>query len=735
MMEFIVSTTGLNVTLEDIGVTLTHPETRDLKDDEYGLADLLDSQDLEAALRAGTLVAQDEFARPIPSVAISEWYERIATNATGLLDKLESGDNVSELVNDAGYVTTADAVDVSTGVPDAGKITKLDAAGQLDGSMINEANEEFTIKGATSTFDVRFRAQAAPFGGFTIDKPNTASGFMSWMPNATTVQWIMGDPTAGAGVNSMFWDVDNVGELFINTLPGAGRGANVFISHSAALLPGADLVSDLGSLALRWTNVYGQEFIGGGSNLTGITPAQIGLNNTDDLPQGSTNLYFPEAPIDNNPYVRQDGGWVLSPSGGGVSLNAIWKYNSSTSPSPSSGEFRLNNSNPNSATLLYLSDETEAGFDFSNLITKIGIGDIIYVQNSEDGNENAIFEVTSTTDSGSFYTFGVTVLQAGSTSFDDGKEFGILFALGVSGGGSSPWIPTGVSDIKYEAGNVGIGGDPDAACQLHLIDDTGKDLCVEQVGTAGSAFIALRKARGTIGSLSPLLSGDKIAGFDGSGWDGSAYESTAEVAYYATENYSGTGRGSELRLEVTENGTTLRVPKWTVRNDGVKDSHNEKIVNLGDPTLENDAVPYKLLDAVKVRSTATGNLNTGVATFNNFKTVDQLGSTLGQFTFATNGITPLFTGAVRIDFNIELFSTSTRTTVGFRWSHNGSVGTWTRHSYIRDSSGHNESSANFSTIIPVVAGQPIQIQHDNFAGGGTTTSPEDGVEFTVQRIK
>lgn len=32
---------------------------------------------------------------------------------------------------------------------------------------------------------------------------------------------------------------------------------------------------------------------------------------TDDLPEGTTNLYFPEAPIDGQQYVRQDGAWAV----------------------------------------------------------------------------------------------------------------------------------------------------------------------------------------------------------------------------------------------------------------------------------------------------------------------------------------------------------------------------------------------------------------------------------------
>ena len=33
---------------------------------------------------------------------------------------------------------------------------------------------------------------------------------------------------------------------------------------------------------------------------------------TDDLAEGATNLYFPEAPIDGTPYARQDAGWVAA---------------------------------------------------------------------------------------------------------------------------------------------------------------------------------------------------------------------------------------------------------------------------------------------------------------------------------------------------------------------------------------------------------------------------------------
>jgi len=150
-----------------------------------------------------------------------------------------------------------------------------------------------------------------------------------------------------------------------------------------------------------------------------------------------------------------------------------------------------------------------------------------------------------------------------------------------------------------------------------------------------------------------------------------------------------------------------------------------------------------LTDAVKVSNTATTNVNTTSETvYNNFTTTDLLELNRGQFTFASNGITPNFNGFVEIIFNIKLDfnsgSNTPRVSPGFRWKHNGNVGPWAVHSYIRSANdgagtGPYNSSVNFSTIIEVVSGSPIQIEHKKFSGSGNVSSPASGVEFIVKR--
>ena len=86
-----------------------------------------------------------------------------------------------------------------------------------------------------------------------------------------------------------------------------------------------------------------------------------------------------------------------------------------------------------------------------------------------------------------------------------------------------------------------------------------------------------------------------------------------------------------------------------------------------------------------------------------------------------------------LDFNSG--DNGPRVSPGFRWKHNGSVGPWAVHSYIRTNSGNGNfnSSVNFSTIIEVVSGSPIQIEHKKFSGSGNVSSPASGVEFIVKR--
>ncbi len=150
-------------------------------------------------------------------------------------------------------------------------------------------------------------------------------------------------------------------------------------------------------------------------------------------------IHYADAPADGNTYGRNNNAWVQV-TGGGASVSAVWTYdNTTTAADPGAGQFRLNNTTIASATALYISDETENGVDFSTILGVLNIGDEIYLQNGEDATEGALVTVTSITDNGTWYNYGITVNDTGTAAtWTDGKEFGFLFLINSGGGGGAP---------------------------------------------------------------------------------------------------------------------------------------------------------------------------------------------------------------------------------------------------------------------------------------------------------
>lgn len=233
------------------------------------------------------------------------------TNADFLLEKLVAAStkltfSIQNPGSDETYSVEVNAIDVSVGAADQDKLIKTRATGDIDGSLVTEANDRITIVG-DGVPDVIFDSACPDFGGFCIKKSN-ASGFMNFMPNAETTQIIYASPNAATTVNRHFMDVDNQGELFINTLPGAGQTAPVTITSSAPLKPAADASSDLGTPTQRWNTVNAASFDGDGANITNIDSANISnFLAAVQANETTTSLSF-DNPTKVLTYTDEDGG-------------------------------------------------------------------------------------------------------------------------------------------------------------------------------------------------------------------------------------------------------------------------------------------------------------------------------------------------------------------------------------------------------------------------------------------
>ena len=153
-----------------------------------------------------------------------------------------------------------------------------------------EDDGAFTLRHpAVADSDVIMRTDNG-FGGFGIEKRGT-SGFMNYMPNSETPQIIAGSPTAASGANQWFLDVDNQGDMYIQTLPGAGASGDIILGDSNLVYPDVDNASDFGTATNRWRTVRAVDFIGDGSQITGIQIDQLtDVDTSTDAPDPGDTL-------------------------------------------------------------------------------------------------------------------------------------------------------------------------------------------------------------------------------------------------------------------------------------------------------------------------------------------------------------------------------------------------------------------------------------------------------------
>jgi len=92
----------------------------------------------------------------------------------------------------------------------------------------------------------------------------------------------------------------------------------VIIAHATDIVPNPADPGNLGSARNPFPNVYGSNFVGGGTNLTGITAAQVGADVSGAAQQATNTLasWLPSASVNLATYS-----YFLVPTPGGYSTN------------------------------------------------------------------------------------------------------------------------------------------------------------------------------------------------------------------------------------------------------------------------------------------------------------------------------------------------------------------------------------------------------------------------------
>ena len=182
--------------------------------------------------------------------------------------------------------------------------------------------------------------------------------------------------------------------------------------------------------------------------------------------------------------------WQNLGATGGASLAAQYRFDTSiVEADPGNGDFRMDNAIPASVTELFVSSTTDNGNDFNTILSLVGVGDQVYIQQDNDATKFVLLNVTANVDNTGWWSIAGTIAASG-TIFDNNAKCHILILLGGSGAfGDVFKVGTPVNnEIGVWTGDGTIEGDPSFLWdgQNLTLSDTFMSLTFTEVGASAN---------------------------------------------------------------------------------------------------------------------------------------------------------------------------------------------------------------------------------------------------------
>ena len=272
--------------------------------------------------------------------------------------------------------------------------------------------------------------QGIPGSASTVPGPQGIQGVQG-NPGAAGAKWYdgTGAPAGGLGI---------VGDFYLNTANG-------------------DFYEKTGTST--WTldgNLKGPQGIQGVQGVQGVQ----GIPGPEGEPGADSTVPGPASTVPGPQGPQGDPG-PQGPEGvaGGAYASAEYRYNSSTSPPPASGQFRLNAG----LTSFYIHDADNGGFDRSFGIAQIKATDTIMLRFA-NGNSAVLRATGASVDNTTYWTVPVEVVS-GSVVPNAGQLTVVTAVVAGIPGPAGPTGPTGPPGSKWHdgsgapAGGLGVVGD------------------------------------------------------------------------------------------------------------------------------------------------------------------------------------------------------------------------------------------------------------------------------------
>lgn len=226
------------------------------------------------------------------------------------------------------------------------------------------------------------------------------------------------------------------------------------------------------------------------------------LEGEDPLPQATTaqkdsytdietNFHLVDSDIGVIQYF-DDTNWIGAPSGGGASIQSVWRYSDTTTEAdPGNGRFRTDNNTVGSVTEVFISHQSDIGGDLTNIIGLLTPGDTLYLQNSNDATQFLVFTITANVSNGTWSSIAGTVADSNS-DFTNNREFGIIFLF--AGSAATPGLALnfasfngsgGLSYISSTTVQVTSGSWRDSANSFDLVLGSNTNVVITTTGAGG----------------------------------------------------------------------------------------------------------------------------------------------------------------------------------------------------------------------------------------------------------
>ncbi len=248
-----------------------------------------------------------------------------------------------------------------------------------------------------------------------------------WVDDLTNIRFAIPDDTDGSAsyFSRSVMIGGNMGQAFVGGLTNCTAQGYTFI----------DCIGVRGDLGVEDDlEVRGQQFTQG--NIT-----------TNDTFHGQYDFEV-EGPILNF------NGTFISVNESAVNNNLAialqYRFSSSiVEADPGSGRLRLNSTEQENSTLMFLSDITDAGVDIGNLLGLLKAGHFIYVQEKSNGDAAILFEITGTPiDNTTFFTIPIGNGVPGTDTLTNNQQLSVVL-IATGGAQDSDIVWTNNTDSIF----------------------------------------------------------------------------------------------------------------------------------------------------------------------------------------------------------------------------------------------------------------------------------------------